>query len=54
MAASIVLGNSAYVKASDYVGTGAVAWMLLPLQIFSGILVSFVLVVLMYRLIPGS
>jgi membrane protein len=52
--ASIVLGNQAYVKATRYVGTGMMAWAVTPLQVISGMVVSFVLVVVLYVLVPGT
>jgi len=52
VAVSIVLGNSAFSKATSIVGTHN--WAVVPMQTFVGVFVSFLLVVLMYRIIPGT
>jgi len=52
--ASIALGNSAYLSAATYVGTGPAHWIVAPLQIFSSLIISFLLVLLLFKLIPNT
>jgi membrane protein len=52
--ASIALGNSAYSSATSYVGAGSLQWVLVPAQVISGLTVSFVLVLLLFKLVPNT
>jgi membrane protein len=52
--ASFVLGNSAYLRATHWAGIGPEQWILVPAQIISGITISFVVVLLMFKLVPNT
>ena len=51
VAASIALGRSAYTTASTHVGA---AWLLSTANILTGFLVSWLMILLMYRIIPDT